>query len=387
MITLGDIYYIVFRHKWKIAALGALGVIGALLLPLVWPQSYQSEANLLIKYVADTSAPAGPSSDGSRTVYVDANGRNIINTEMHILSSLDLAQEVATNVSPEKILGKEGTAVTAAAVIHGNMLVDNPDGSDVIRIRYSHKDPAVAQMVLSQVVKTYLEHHRKIYNPSGTDDIITAEKDQLATRLRKTEDELAGIKTNLGIVSFDDSPRIFGDQIAKIQQDLFEAQSDLAQQKAVLAEITKRSDDIDQHYADSNKASDTNAVAKGTNEVAATTNMVAAATNGVVAGTNAVAQEPPAKPVKAVTSDIIADYKSIRESIDSLKLEEKNLLKFYLPENSYVKEKRAQIAAAEQQKKDFERDNPGLLLPANASNAAKSMAANTGAASSDSSRM
>jgi uncharacterized protein involved in exopolysaccharide biosynthesis/Mrp family chromosome partitioning ATPase len=382
MITLGDIYYIVFRHKKKIALLGVLGLVGAFLLPFVWPQSYQSEAKLLIKYVADTSAPAGPSSDGSRTVYVDSNGRNIINTEMHILSSLDLAQEVATNVTAAKILGMEGTDTTAAAVIHGNMLVDNPDGSDVIRIRYTHKDPAVAQMVLAQVVKTYLEHHSKIYHPLGTDDIIQAEKDQLATRLKKTEDDLAGIKTNLDIVSFEDSPKIFGDQIARIQQELFEAQSDLAQQKAVLAEMTKRSNESEQHYAELNKTSETNAVAKGTNEVVAGTNTVAASTNAADASTNLVAQQPPARPAKEVSPDTIADYRSIRDSIASLKTEEKNLLKIYLPENSYVKEKRAQIAAAEQQKKEFEQANPGVLLSAaaNVPTVAKQVAAGASAA-------
>ena len=68
MITLGDIYYILFRHKWKIAVLAALGVVGSLLLPMVWPQAYECSAELLINYVTDTSIPTGPSGDGSRTI-------------------------------------------------------------------------------------------------------------------------------------------------------------------------------------------------------------------------------------------------------------------------------------------------------------------------------
>src|SRR4051812_21048272 len=87
MITLGDIYYILFRHKWKIAVLAVLGVVGSLLLPMVWPQSYECSAELLINYVTDTSIPTGPSGDGSRTMYVDPSGRNIINTEMHVINS------------------------------------------------------------------------------------------------------------------------------------------------------------------------------------------------------------------------------------------------------------------------------------------------------------
>src|SRR5690348_16573757 len=237
MITLGDIYYTLFRHKWKIVTLAALGVLGALLLPVVWPQSYESEAKLLIKYVADTSVPTGPTSDGSRMVYVDPSGRNIINTELHILSSLDLTQEVATNVGAAQILGMNGSAAMAAAVIHQDMRVDNPDGSDVIRIVYRHRDPNIARMVLAQVVKTYLELHAKANQLAGQDDMIMAATENWRTQLKQTENQLSEIKSNLNIVSFEDTPKVFGDQIAKFQDDIFAAQTELAEHQAVLQEL------------------------------------------------------------------------------------------------------------------------------------------------------
>src|SRR3569833_4297830 len=202
MIALGDIYYILFRHKWKIMILAVLGVVASLILPYVWPQAYQSEAKLLIKYVAESSAPTCSAVDGSRTLYVDTAGRNIINTELHIISSLDLAQEVATNVGTAKIIGHEGDAVTAAAMIHADMRVDNPDGSDIIRITYQQKNIEVAQLVMDQVVKTYLERHAKIHQSSGPDDVTN--KTEAEERKRKhtdTEARLAEIKSNLDVVS------------------------------------------------------------------------------------------------------------------------------------------------------------------------------------------
>lgn len=379
MIALGDIYYTVFRHKKKIALLAVLGVVGALILPLVWPQSYQSTAELMIKYVADAGAPMGPNGDGSRTTYVDVSGRNIINTEMHILSSLDLAQEVATNVGAAKILGQEGSAVTAAAVIHANMLVDNPDGSDVIRIRYSHKDPILAQMVLTQVVKTYLENHAKIHQPGGQDDMVTAERDELATRLKKTEDELTSIKTNLDIVSFEDTPKIFGDQISKIQNDLFDSQDELAQHKAILAELNKHIDEASPHTASTDKVDGTNTMAAGTNAVVAGTNTVAAGTNTVAAGTNTVALEAPASAGKLPSPEEVLDYKNVCDLIDTYRRAETELLKTYLPESPHVKDKRAQIAAALQQKKQMEQEYTSLVAAAPRREIAK--AAADGAAS------
>jgi uncharacterized protein involved in exopolysaccharide biosynthesis/pSer/pThr/pTyr-binding forkhead associated (FHA) protein len=349
MITLGDIYYILFRHKWKILVLAMLGIVGSVLLPTLWPQSYECSAELLIKYVADTSVPTGPTGDGSRTLYVDPAGRNIINTEMHVISSLDLAQEVATNVGPAKIVGVDASAVTAAAMIHRDMRVDNPDGSDIIRIFYHHKDPTVAQQVCSQVVKTYLESHKRLHQMGGPDDsTVISVTDDWKAKLKTTEDQISAIKSNLNIISFDDTVKVFGDQIAKFQLDISAAQTDLAEHQAILEELTKRGNEIEQHYA--NDGSGTNATAAGTNAVAPST--------------NTVAEQPAVSGPKTVAPEILSQYQNLKEQIEAYKADKLLLLKTYLPGNSRVQDKVAQITAAEQQKKQLEHDNPGLLMAA-----------------------
>ena len=347
MITLGDIYYIVFRHKWKILMLAALGVVGSMVLPMVWKQSYESEAKLLIKYVADAGSPTGPIGDGSRTVFVDASGRNIINTEMHILSSMDLAQEVATNILPAKIIGGEGSAITAAAYIKADLRVDNPDGSDIIRVVYRHKDPTVAQSVLTQVVKTYLEHHAKIYRPDGNDDIITAESDDLRERLKKTEADLTAIRTNLEIVSFEDSQKVFADEMNRLQQDIWAAQVDLAEHQATIEELSRRGQEIEQHYAQ-----------------ASGTNLDASDTNALASGTNTVAESSGTNAIKPVPSEIVAQYNNASDLIRTFRADKTELLKVYLPENSHIKDKDEQIATEEKHKKQLEQDYPGLVMAA-----------------------
>lgn len=356
MITLGDIYYILFRHKWKIALLAVLGVVASLVLPVLWPQTYECEAKLLIKYISDQSVPTGPNGDGSRTVYVDPSGRNIINTELHILSSLDLAQEVATNVTAAKILGKEGTTIAAAATIHRDMRVDNPDGSDVIRIIYRHKDPAVAQLVLTQVVKTYLDRHAKAYSLSNQDDIIMQETDDLKGRLKKTDDQLSEIKSNLNVISFEDTAKVFGEQIVKFQADLSAAQIDLAEHQTMLQELAKNN---------------TGLIPSSTNSVQA------ASTNTNDSGTNTVAQQPAPSAPQPVSSEVVADYNALKETIATLKEDERKLLKTFLPENSRVKDKHAQIVASEEQKKQLEKDNPGLLITPSATTVRTSSDAGT----------
>src|ERR1035437_5790524 len=96
-MSLGDIYYVLFRHKWKIVLISILGLIGAMVLQFVWPRSNQSGPRLFIKYVQDTKSPAQFGPGDARVRTPDDLGDKILNTELEILTSLDLAQEVATN--------------------------------------------------------------------------------------------------------------------------------------------------------------------------------------------------------------------------------------------------------------------------------------------------
>src|ERR1051326_9116667 len=107
-LTFGDILYVIFRHKWKIALISAAGLVGALSIPLVMPAPYQSEAKLFIKYVLEAKSPARPGASDSQIKSADERGENIINTELEILTSLDVAQQAALAVGPEKILAKNG---------------------------------------------------------------------------------------------------------------------------------------------------------------------------------------------------------------------------------------------------------------------------------------
>src|SRR4051812_35329452 len=102
-MTVGDVYYILFRHKGKIGAFLCAAVAGLVIVKLFSPPVYQSEAKLLIRYVLESKA-LNPGVNDSGVKSPDRGGENIINSELEILTSLDLAQQVAETVGPEKIL-------------------------------------------------------------------------------------------------------------------------------------------------------------------------------------------------------------------------------------------------------------------------------------------
>src|ERR1700722_18983785 len=87
-MSIDDIVYVLFRHKWKIIISTMLGLILAVAHYLLNPPPFQSEAMLFIRYVLENSAPGMPGND-SKAVTTDQRGENIINTEVEILSSMD----------------------------------------------------------------------------------------------------------------------------------------------------------------------------------------------------------------------------------------------------------------------------------------------------------
>src|SRR5262245_1669359 len=121
-LDLKALYYVLFRHKWKILLMSLLGVLGAGVAYFLNPPAFQSEAKLVVRYVRETEgkflAPGAKDSEIHPTE--SGGGAGIINTEREILTSFDLALQVADLVGPEKILGRTGgvtNRIQAAAVV------------------------------------------------------------------------------------------------------------------------------------------------------------------------------------------------------------------------------------------------------------------------------
>jgi pSer/pThr/pTyr-binding forkhead associated (FHA) protein len=144
--------------------------------------------------------------------------------------------------------------------------------------------------------------------------------------------------------------------MTKIQQDVFDTEAELAEHEAILEEMSKRDQAL--------QASNNVAQQPGTNN-----SVVAASTNNVLlaGSTNAVAQQSSTneavKPAGngPVPPEIITAYKRVCDTLDTFRSKEQMLLITFLPENSQVKDVRAQIVSNEKLKKKFEEENPGLV--------------------------
>jgi len=240
-ISPADIYFVIFRHKWKIIILSLLGFVAAAVYYNEKQPPYQSEAALLIRYVSDTRN-VNPSENSSRVTSLIDLADSVMNSEMEILSTLDLAAQVATNGGPARILAKGGggnDAMQAAGGVRNGIKITPARGSSVIHIIFRHPDPTVVQPVLTEIINQYLEEHVSIHNSVGfSDDLLTEETVQLRAAISQTEDELRIAKTNAGIISVSEEEKAYSDENARIRDELFKAEAELAERQATYAQLS-----------------------------------------------------------------------------------------------------------------------------------------------------
>src|SRR5678815_2659216 len=190
-MNLHDILFILFKHKWKILICAAIGFAAAAAVFFLYKPLYESEAKLMVRYVVDRSnIDAVDSKRGAAAAasYDDT----IINSEIEILTSWDLALEVAEVVSAENASVPDAAKAQAPALagkILENLTVAPRKGSNVILISYKDASPFQANRILQELVKRYYDKHLKVHRSVGSFE-FNEEIDKARAKLKETEDKL-----------------------------------------------------------------------------------------------------------------------------------------------------------------------------------------------------
>ena len=321
-----------FRHKWKILLLTLAGLGAAAAVYLLLPPVYESSAKLLVRYVLERSAiDSVDSKDGAGG---NRNNDSIINSEVEILTSWDLAAEVAESIGIERLATmSSGTSVKAEAAraITMGLTVTAPKGSSVITVAYRHRDPELASQVLTELVTRYFTKHLEVHRSKGAFDFVTQQTDQVRGRLRQTEEELKQFKSKAGILSLPESTAALGVQLGKSQDELFGAEAERAEQLARVKELEKWLSGGASTEADKKKAPDT-ADAASSADLAA----------------------PPS------TTDA-QRYQALSDKIARARQSELELLSKYTPGNGLVVQTQQEIATLDRQRRELESRFPSLV--------------------------
>jgi uncharacterized protein involved in exopolysaccharide biosynthesis/Mrp family chromosome partitioning ATPase len=240
-ITLSDILFALFKRKRTIMVWAALGFIAAAAVYFLFPPSYESQAKLLVRYVLERSAidPVEAEKAGAASSQAD----RVIDAEIEILTSWDLATEVARAIGPKRLLpaDKDPTESAAAHSIILGLKVISTKGSNIIFISYKNSNPEMATLVLQELLSRYFVKHLEVHRSAGAFDFVTQQTDQVRARLNQTEDALKSLREKTGLASLKEGSTALTAEAAKLQEELNAAQAELAEQQALVTQKAETS--------------------------------------------------------------------------------------------------------------------------------------------------
>ena len=318
-MSVGDVYFTLFRHKWKILCFAVLGFSAAGLLLLRNPPLYESKTKLDILYVVQdrTLNPAG---GGANAVLTTDRASGIVHTEVEILQSLDVVMGAVQAIGAEKILAKTigGSDTNAAAgLLAKNLTIESSPESSVIQVTLQYADPSMVQTILEEIIASYYRKHNQIYRGGLMLGAFSAqETNRLTKELAETRAELRAAKMSAGVFSAADTDFSYQREISQIRGKLFSAQTELAERKKAL--------------------------------------------NGVSVVPSS--QTPSTNADTAILPDKADEYRNLCTRLDLLQKKEQELLLQYTDQSVPIKDLRARIADNKRRKQQLEREEPGLTL-------------------------
>jgi uncharacterized protein involved in exopolysaccharide biosynthesis len=324
-LNFDDLLFILFRHKWKILLCATAGVVGAAAVYLP-SHAYESKAKLLVRYVVERT---GIDKLDSPIETPNSQNENLLNSEVEILTSWDLAIQVAQAIGVERLLqgpGSKATIADAARSILSGLKVTPLKGSNIISVSYQNKDPELAVRVLQELVARYFDKHLEAHRSIGAFDFVNRETDRVRAQLNGTEEQLKQMKAKIGITSVAEGTTALNTELAKNKVDLAAAEAESAAQQARVTALERWAAATDKNQSDN------------------------------------TARQPSGKAVR--------EYQTLSNRVAYLRQMETELLSKYTPENRMVGSTQVQIEDLEKQRRDLEQKYPSIvamILPAGSS--------------------
>lgn len=226
-----------FKHKRLIMFCLAVGLAAAACVYFFYPVVYASEAKLLVRYILERSAvdPVESASTSARQQF-----ESVVASEVEILTSWDLAMQVAESLGVKRVLPEsngKATVEEAARTISSGLQVAARKDSNIIIVVYKNRHPELATVILNELVNRYFIKHLEVHRSAGAFDFVSQQTDQVRARLNQTEDALKTLKNKAGVISLADSVTSISAERVHLDDQLRTAESELAEQQARVKQL------------------------------------------------------------------------------------------------------------------------------------------------------
>jgi uncharacterized protein involved in exopolysaccharide biosynthesis len=153
-------------HKWRILLCTAAGCVAAWGYQSFGPTVFVSQAKLFVRAFMAERAPAEGAAPSSPVAVVSPPPEpvltSIMDGELRLLTSRDLAEQVARSIGPKRMLQNAGGGedlARAANLVSGGLTVVLHRHSSVLTLSLRHPEKELLQPTLQAVIDQYLRLH------------------------------------------------------------------------------------------------------------------------------------------------------------------------------------------------------------------------------------
>ncbi len=271
-----DVVYVVFRHKWKIAFVFLLVLVGVTAYSYLWPAKYRSDAKLLIR-LGRENVTVDPSVQGP-TMPVITTRDGEVKSEVAILTSQSLAEEIVDSLGVDTILknppsssdkwyaglvsAARGIIKTAKDQVEGLLItaglrpsltdrekaiqrvsksisVEVEKQSSILDVSVGMGRPDLAQSVLNKLIELYLPRHIEVFSSQASPEFFQRQVDQLRDELTQKEAALDAFRREHSVVNLDGENEKLLQHISNLENQLTATQSEVQGSGARVAALEK----------------------------------------------------------------------------------------------------------------------------------------------------
>ena len=277
--SLRDLYYVLFRHKWKMILFFLAVTVTVFVRTYCSPEVYRSEAMLLVQ-LGRESVTLDPTATTGQIINVSRSRESEVNLELEILKSRELSENVVDSIGPDAFIRRPARKLSinspddkvirkttqeaptevkkplssperfnlvkpsddrnkAVLEVMKNLEIKALKDSSIISISYEAESPKLAQNVIATLINSYLEKHIAVHQTPGSHQFFLQQVADLQSTLALSENELRNLRDKSGISSLEEQRQVILSRIGELEGQTGAAEVELAACEAKVQALQK----------------------------------------------------------------------------------------------------------------------------------------------------
>jgi uncharacterized protein involved in exopolysaccharide biosynthesis len=242
--NLRDFLTILFKHRSQILTIFFVVVAMVTIASFVATPIYEAKSSLLVKYGREYM---NQSEVGNSQPMMSLNREEIINSEIQIMKSPDLAKRVIETIklsqiypdlvrNPPKRIKPMDEAI---AKFEKQLTVEDIKKSSVIMVSFEHKNPQVASKAVNLLVDYFKEKHLQVFS-SPQSSFLEGQVAVFRKKLLESESDMQDFKQKNRVYSLDEQRTLMLRQRTDLATEMMNARNSVSELQRRLDTLRSR---------------------------------------------------------------------------------------------------------------------------------------------------